>query len=72
MFLYQAIQEVLRQKGNMPMRIEDIASEINRQGLYTKRDGGQADSWGVGAISVDYSARTSPNLPLFDVLIRNH
>ena len=44
MFLYQAIQEVLRQNGNVPMPIEDIASQINRQGLYRKRNGGQADS----------------------------
>jgi len=35
------------------MTIEDIASEINRQRLYRKRDGSQADSWGVGARAVN-------------------
>ena len=68
MFLYQAIQEVLRQNHNVPMRIEDIASEINRQGLYTKRDGSQADSWGVGARAVNDVVFGSP--PFFDVLIK--
>ncbi len=68
MFLHQAIQEVLRQKGNVPMPIEDIASEINRQGLYRKRNGGQADSWGVGARAANDVVWGNP--PLFDVLIR--
>ena len=50
------------------MTIEDIASEINRQGLYRKRDGSQADSWGVGARAVNDVIKGNP--PFFDVLIR--
>ena len=68
MFLYKAIQEVLRQNNNVPMTIEDIAAQINRQGLYTKRDGSQADSWGVGARAANDVVWGNP--PLFDVLIR--
>ena len=68
MFSYQAIQEVLRQNHNIPMSIEDIASQINRQGLYRKRDGSHADSWGVGARAVNDVFKGSP--PIFDVLIR--
>ena len=68
MFLYEAIQEVLRQNHNVPMTIDDIVSEINRQGLYRKRDGSQADSWGVGARAVNDVFKGNP--PFFDVLIR--
>jgi len=67
-YLYEAIQEVLRQKNNVPMTIEDITSEINRQGLYRKRDGSQVDPWGVGARAVNDVFKGSP--PFFDVLIR--
>ena len=68
MFLYEAIQEVLRQNSNVPMTIEDIASEINRQGLYRKRDGSHADSWGVGTRAVNDVFKSGS--PIFDVLIR--
>ncbi len=68
MFLYQAIEEVLRQNHNVPMTIENIASQINRQGLYRKRNGSQADSWGVGARATNDVFKGSP--PIFDVLIR--
>jgi len=67
-FLYEAIQEVLRQNNNVPMRIQDIVAEINRRGLYRKRDGSQADSWGVGARAVNDVVFGNP--PFFDVLIR--
>lgn len=40
MFLHEAIAEVLRRNCNRPMHAEDIAAEINRLGLYRKRDGG--------------------------------
>jgi len=50
------------------MTIEDIAPEINRQRLYRKRDGSQADSWGVGARAVNDVIKG--NLPFFDMLIR--
>jgi len=50
------------------MPIEDIASQINRQGLYRKRDGSQADAWGVGARAANDVVWGNP--PLFDVLIR--
>jgi len=65
---YEAIQQVLRQNNNMPMSIEDIAAEINRQGLWTKRDGSLADAWGVGARAINDVVKGSP--PMFDVLIK--
>ncbi len=70
MYLYQAIQEVLRLSGSVSMSPRDIANEINSRGLYTKRDGQQVDSRDVILSAWDYSARA--DLPLFDVLIRNH
>jgi hypothetical protein len=36
--LHEAIAEVLRRNGNMPMHADDIAAEINRLGLYQKGD----------------------------------
>ena len=42
------------------MTIEDIAPEINRQRLYRKRDGFQADSWGVGARAVNDIIKGTP------------
>ncbi len=68
MFLYQAIQEVLRQKGNVPMTIEDIASEINRQGLYRKRNGAPPYPWTVALRAASDVSKGNP--PIFDVLIR--
>lgn len=68
MFLYQAIQEVLQQNHNVPMRIENIASEINRQRLYRKRNGSPTDAWGVGARAINDVLKGNP--PLFDVLVR--
>jgi hypothetical protein len=50
------------------MTIEDIAPEINRQRLYRKRDGSQADSWDIGARTVNDIIKGNP--PFFDVLIR--
>lgn len=69
MFLYEAIQEVLRQNHNVPMTIENIASEINRQRLYRKRsDGSQVDPLGVGFRAV--TDVTKGSRPMFDVLIK--
>ena len=68
MFLHQAIQEVLRQNSNVPMSTEDIAAQINRQGLYRKRDGSQADAWTVALRAASDVDEGNP--PLFDVLIR--
>jgi len=68
MFLYEAIQVILRQNNNVPMKIEDIATQINKKGLYTKKDGSQADSWGVGTRATNDVYKGNP--PMFDVLIR--
>jgi len=50
------------------MTFKVIAPEINRQRLYRKRDGSQADSWGIGARAVNDVFKGNP--PFFDVLIR--
>ncbi|MFC1940298.1 HTH domain-containing protein [Chloroflexota bacterium] len=68
MFLYQAIQQVLQQHGNVPMPIEEIAAEINSKGLCTKRDGRPMDALGVGFRAVTDVVNGKP--PFFDVLIR--
>ena len=68
MYLYQAIQEVLRQNRNVPMTIEEIAAEINSKGLCTKRDGRPMDALGVGFRAVTDVVNGNP--PFFDVLIR--
>ena len=65
MFLYQAIQQVLQQRGNVPMSTEDIADEINRQGLYSR---GMTNPFRVGFRAIGDIAKGNP--PLFDVLIR--
>jgi hypothetical protein len=67
-FLYEAIQEVLERNKNIPMTVEDVASEINKRNLYRKRDGSQVNSWGVGmrALGDVFKSKT----PIFDVLIR--
>lgn len=68
MFLYEAIQEVLQQNDNVPMNTEDIAAQINRQGLYRKRNGAPADPWTVALRAASDVDEGNP--PLFDVLIR--
>ncbi|MDI6815442.1 MAG: HTH domain-containing protein [Dehalococcoidales bacterium] len=68
MYLHQAIQEMLRQNGNVPMTMEEIAAEINRKGLYSKQDGRPMDALGVGFRTITNVVRGNP--PLFDVLIR--
>jgi len=68
MYLYEAIRQVLEENGNVPMRIEDIANAINQKGLYRKKNGCQADPYGVGLRAVsDISKSTKP---IFDVLIK--
>ena len=68
MFLHKAIQEVLRQNSNVPMTIERIASEVNRQQLYKKKDGSEVGPLNIGLRVVSDVAKGNP--PLFDVLIR--
>lgn len=65
MFLYEAIQEVLRQNHNTPMPVEEIASQTNRQGLYST---GMTNPFRVGFRAIGDIAKGNP--PLFDVLIR--
>ena len=68
MYLYEAIRQVLEENGNVPMRIEDIANAIKQKGLYRKKNGSQADPYGVGLRAVsDISKSTKP---IFDVLIK--
>ncbi len=69
MFLHEAIQEVLKKNGNVPMRIEDIAAKINWQGLY---GGGATTAFKVGYRAVGDVAKGIPPHapPIFDVLIR--
>ena len=63
MFLHKAIQEVLRQNNNVPMTIEEIASKINRQRLFIKKDGSQVRPWNVGARAIaDVDKSSSPSL----------
>ena len=68
MYLHRATEQVLRQNNNVPMSIEDIAAQINRQGLYTKRDGSSADALGVSFRAV--TDATKGSRPIFEVLIR--
>ena len=68
MYLYEAVSKVLEEGGSEPMTIEQIAETINQKGLYRKKDGSQADPYGVGLRAVsDISKSTRP---VFDVLIR--
>ena len=39
MLLHEAISKVVRRNRNRPMWVEDIAAEINRLGLYRRKDG---------------------------------
>ncbi|MHA1835160.1 MAG: hypothetical protein ACTSV7_14385 [Candidatus Baldrarchaeia archaeon] len=68
MYLYQAIEKVIRNGGNKPMAIEDIAEAINEQGLYVKKDGSTVSAWNVGARVVSDISKSS--IPMFDVLVR--
>ncbi len=68
MYLHEAIIHVLRQHGNTPMRIEDIADAINREHLFVKRDGSQTDARQVAWRAAGDVAKGNP--PQFDVLIR--
>jgi hypothetical protein len=63
LYLYQAIQTVLRQHNNMPMSIEDIADAINQQGLYFQ----ETNAYRVGYRTVSDVAKGPTH---FEVLIR--
>jgi hypothetical protein len=69
MTIYQAIQEVIRRNRNKPMSFGEIADEINRLHLCTKRNGSEMDSMGVALTVWDYSEKTDH--PLFNVRITN-
>ncbi len=68
MYEYKAIKNVLEQNNNVAMTVEEIAKEINKRGLYRKRDGSKVDSWCVGARALNDAFKSKA--PMFDVLIR--
>ena len=68
MYLYEAIAEVLRAGGNIPMTIGDLAESINNQGLYFKKDGAPIGSWNVGIRTVADVSKSG--VPMFDVLVK--
>lgn len=68
MRLHEAISVVLRERGNVPMGVEEVAHTINERGLYVKRDGCKTDAYGVGLRAVSDVSKSGA--PLFDVLIR--
>ena len=68
MYLHEAIKQVLREHGNEPMSIEDIAEALNQQQLYVRKNGSLPDARQVGWRAVgDVTKGTSPQ---FDVLVR--
>lgn len=67
MYLHEAIAQVLRRGGNVPMTIEAITEAINQQRLYTKKDGSQVGSWNVGLRAVSDISKST--IPHFEVLL---
>ena len=68
MYLHEAIRQVLEERGNASMRIEDIAEIINKRVLYVREDGSSVDARQVGWRAVGDVAKGNP--PQFEVLIR--
>jgi hypothetical protein len=52
--LHEAMRHVLLQRGNDWIRIDELTTEIARQGLYRRRDGLPASSADVSARSCSY------------------
>lgn len=52
--------------GNNPMTVTEIAAEINRRGLYTKRDGSRVGSSQIHARTSAYDmfVKNGPNVRL--------
>ncbi|MBA7479529.1 hypothetical protein ES707_14963 [subsurface metagenome] len=69
MYLYEAIQTVLNQRRNVPMTIEEIATAINKQQLYCKKDGSDVTPWQVALRAA--SDITKSTQPMFEVLIKS-
>jgi hypothetical protein len=68
MYLHEAIRQVLEERGNAPMRIEEIADIINQQRLYIREDGSQIDARQVGWRAVGDVTKGNP--PQFEVVVR--
>lgn len=52
--LHEAMRQVLLQRGNDWIRIDELTTEIARQGLYRRRDGLPASASDVSARSCSY------------------
>lgn len=68
MFLHQAIARVLRQHKNAPLSIEQVAADINRQQLYTKKDGTPVTPRQVVLGLAPYTSTSTK--PIFEVVIK--
>ena len=68
MYLHEAIKQVLKERGNVPMTIEDIAQAINQRRLYVRKNGLSIDARQVAWRAAGDVSKGNP--PQFDVLIR--
>lgn len=56
MTLHQAIESVLRANGNQWMTVHELVSEVNRRGLYRKRDGTEVGANQIHARTNNYDS----------------
>ena len=68
MYLYEAINEVLKGHSNTPMRIEDIAAIINKRRPNLTKARFPVSAHQIGMRAVTDVQKGAP--PLFEVLIK--
>jgi hypothetical protein len=52
--LHEALVQILRDNGNMPMTARSLADEVNHRGLYRTRDGGPVEVNQIHARTANY------------------
>lgn len=56
MTLHKAIESVLRENGNQWMMVHELVTEVNRRGLYRKRDGTEVGANQIHARTNNYDS----------------
>jgi septal ring factor EnvC (AmiA/AmiB activator) len=61
--LHEAIARVLEENGNRWMTVRELADEVNRKGLYQKRDGSPVEANQIHARTKNYGSLFEKNGP---------
>lgn len=70
--LHEAIKLILEENGNRWMHVKDLAEEVNRRDLYTKRDGTPVDPSQIHARTKNYVNLFEKNGPEVRLLSDGH